>query len=157
MAKHNSLDRYQKQTAQFRKDPAKSSAVSSHSQFRKNNMGLENLDEKRHYVGVYAQDQDSLARYEGEGYVVETLREGGPRYRGYSTAKEGEPVTFRGHILMSIDKEELAENIAVRQANCDAIQRKMKSKKDEDQRIDGRYGVPGVIVDRNDLDMPSPV
>jgi len=159
MTKHEKLEEYrQSQDSEnsIRKDPPKSSAVSSHAQFRKDNMGLINLDPKRHYVGVFARDEESVARYEGEGYVVETVRNDGPKYSGYSNANTGEPVVFRGHILMSIDRIELAANNARKQAQSDALQNKIRNKKEEDQRYDGTYGVAGVSVTQHEVSIPAP-
>lgn len=156
MAKHNQLEEYRESQSSedsVRTDPRKSSATSSHDQFRKLQMGLTNCDPNRHYVGALVRDGDAVARYEDQGYVVETVRKGGPKYNGYSTAKYGEPILFRGHMLMSIDNQELAAYNAKRQAVCDALRNKMRLKKEKGQNF---TGVDGVIVDRHDVDIPAP-
>jgi hypothetical protein len=158
MANHKQLEEYrQSQDSSedsIRSDPKKSSAVSSHDQFRKLQMGLSNCDPNRHYVGVYAQDGDALSRCEDVGYVVETVRQGGPKYSGFTTAKDGEPILFRGHILMSIDKKDLAAYNEKKQAQCDALRNRMRLKKEKEQSF---TGVHGVIVDSHEVDIPAPV
>ena len=44
--------------------------------------------------------------YEEMGYVKEVFREKGLRMAAGKTARDGEFVTFRGHVLMSIEKKQ---------------------------------------------------
>lgn len=67
-------------------------------------------DPTRHYVAVYQNSEDyGPEYYEYLGYEVEIAREGGPRFLAGRTAKMGEPVTMRGHVLMSCTGERKAE------------------------------------------------
>lgn len=63
---------------------------------------LSNKDPKRHYVLANPNDPycgvDEMA---ARGYLVETIRKGGPYYPGIQASKEGSAVTRLGQVLMS--------------------------------------------------------
>lgn len=71
--------------------------------------GLKNTDPDRKYVLVYLNEVAmGVEFYEENGYSKEVHREGGPRFFATRDQKVGEPMVFRGHLLMSIGKEEHA-------------------------------------------------
>lgn len=60
-------------------------------------------DPNRHYVLAYKGDVETgMHHYLGLGYVVETWRDDGPRFRGGRTGRDGDEMEMRGHVLMSI-------------------------------------------------------
>jgi hypothetical protein len=90
----------QAQTAK-RKDPVRRAADGNNTSAQ-----LKNADPGRKYVLVNLSDVDALGTYEENGYVREVAHKDGPRLFGMRTAqKDGEVILFRGHVLMSVDKE----------------------------------------------------
>lgn len=68
---------------------------------------LVNSDPRRKYVFAYLGDSQLGADfYEHLGYKREVLQEGGVRISGVKSVKPGDLLTFRGHVLMSIELEE---------------------------------------------------
>lgn len=68
---------------------------------------LANSNPKRKYVFAYLGDSQLGADYyEHLGYKREVLEEGGVRIIGVKSTKPGDIITFRGHVLMSIEVEE---------------------------------------------------
>jgi hypothetical protein len=84
----------------------------------------------RHYVLVYkAAVEGGIDDYAEAGYVVEkygSQRESGdvegPTIRGLQ-AKSGQPIEFRGHVLMSISLEDAKALIAAEQAEADLVEK----------------------------------
>ena len=68
-------------------------------------------DRKYIYVYTNAADGTGVPFYEELGYSVEHHGEGSPRMVGVKKQPSGQPIMFRGHVLMSIPLEE-AERIA---------------------------------------------
>ena len=71
---------------------------------------LENKDPRRHYVLAY--DLDTLcgrAYLASLGYQVEKRVEGGVHFKNGEVGQMGEPLMWRGHVLMSIDQETRAQ------------------------------------------------
>lgn len=101
------------------------------------------LDPKRHYVAVYkAAEENGIGEYEERGYVVELVRADGPRsITGTKTRGEGQPVEYRGHVLMSIEREELAAQEAQGQAEADALERRIIRR---DGMVDHMRGIHGL-------------
>lgn len=94
-----------------RKDPVRRHADGAH-----NIATLRGADPRRKYVLVNMSDLDAMGTYEENGYVRELSTHDGPRLFGMrTTIKPGEPITYRGHVLMSVDKK-TAEDIAKRGA-----------------------------------------
>lgn len=94
-----------------RKDP-----VRRHADGANNTATLRGADPRRKYVLVNLSDTDALGTYEENGYVREVSSKDGPRLFGMrTTIKPGDVITFRGHVLMSIDKK-AAEEIRLRGA-----------------------------------------
>jgi len=56
-----------------------------------------------YYVAV-SKDGEAIGQYEGMGYAIERYEEGGPRF-SLRTVKIGEPIEYRGTVLMSIAQE----------------------------------------------------
>lgn len=75
---------------------------------------LKHSDPTRKYVLINPNDQAmGIEFYEELGYTIERSRPQGPKFFAGKTCKDGDVITFRGHVLMSIDKkthEELREN-----------------------------------------------
>ena len=65
-------------------------------------------DPTRHYVWASANDEVdfNVDYYEGMGYELERRSEGGIRVLRGSSVKEGEPLKFRGLVLMSCSEEQ---------------------------------------------------
>jgi hypothetical protein len=74
---------------------------------------LKNRRPDRHYVVVNPNDPDAMAEYTAQGYVVEITSndKDALTFEAGVTSKEGEPLSQRGGITMSIDKEEHARII----------------------------------------------
>ncbi|MDX2253285.1 MAG: hypothetical protein NW202_13450 [Nitrospira sp.] len=115
---------------------------------------VRNADPTRHYVLVYTPQVDEYAEND---YMIELVREGGPMVGAGVTAKAGEPVQYRGHILMSISKESLRDQVingsldghAFGQKWADAMEERILQK---DGGNDPLRGIGGsyMRVDRND-------
>lgn len=70
-------------------------------------LDLVNKDPSRHYVFAYDLDSMCGRSYLASlGYKVEKLSETGVRLRNGDTGNVGDPITWRGNVLMSISKEE---------------------------------------------------
>lgn len=68
-----------------------------------------NRDENRSYVLVH-RNETAIGQYELRGYMRETKRPDGPRLAMQAKdTRDGDYVVALGHVLMSIDKAELAE------------------------------------------------
>lgn len=94
-----------------RKDPVRRHADGAH-----NVATLKGADPRRKYVLVNLSDTDALGTYEENGYTREVSSQDGPRLFGMrTTIKPGEVITYRGHVLMSIDKK-TADDIRLRGA-----------------------------------------
>lgn len=91
----------------------------------------------RHYVlahrGAGGEEDYREAGYEVERYASKI--EDGCRVAGEKRAKAGDAITFRGHVLMSIDIEDAKARAAEAQAEADEI---------EKQIIRQRRGVDGL-------------
>ena len=76
---------------------------------------VKNGDPSRSYVLQYLSDEDGFTSRIENGWVVEQFREGGPmvgpnmNVREQRAYKVGEMIVYRGHVLMSIDKQSLAD------------------------------------------------
>ena len=125
-----------------RKDPAP-----RHSDGAAWGTQLKGRDPAKKYVFVsQTAIEMGIEFYEELGYVQETLREGGPRPAAGRTSKPGEFVTFRGHVLMSVDKQ-VASEIAINgspgagrgQREWDILERRILDK----NRPDLLRNVPG--------------
>jgi hypothetical protein len=66
---------------------------------------IKGADPERHYVWVNPNSEMGLEYYEHLGYDVEEKRVGGPSVAGGRTTQDGQPITMRGHVLMSCDAE----------------------------------------------------
>lgn len=64
---------------------------------------LINRNPDRVYVGA-AQGTGAVDEYLGRGYEIERYEEGGVRF-SVKTAKPGDAIEYKGHVLMSISKE----------------------------------------------------
>lgn len=75
---------------------------------------LRDPDETRRYVLAYEGDTETGAEYYRDlGYVEEVATEKGVRFgAGRVTAKTGQPLRMKGHILMSIARKEYDDIIA---------------------------------------------
>jgi hypothetical protein len=70
---------------------------------------LENEDPNRKYLLANRNDERTMMVYRYMGFVPEEYQPGGLRFKGGPTVKEGEELSYRGHVLMSISKEKWAE------------------------------------------------
>lgn len=131
-------------TATKRKDPAP-----RHADGAAWGSQLRNRDPNLKYVFVNEAAIDGgVEFYEDLGYEKIVLREGGARPAAGRTGKIGEYVTFRGHVLMAIPKEQAA-SIALNgapgagrgQREWDSIQKGLLSKSRPDilQGVDGKH------------------
>jgi hypothetical protein len=66
---------------------------------------VRNQDPTKKYKLVYRGDEATLGDSLEEGWAFEVYREGGPHLGIGVTAKVGEPISYKGSLLMSIDKE----------------------------------------------------
>ncbi len=96
--------------------------------------------------------------YEEKGYVVEhwpsfeglaeadlkRARLNGLRFAGSKMGRPGEPMTTRGHVLMSIDLETYREQQAAEQASYDAIERQVGT---AESYLDGAKRGMGTVKD----------
>lgn len=69
-------------------------------------LDLVNKDPRKKYVGVYQGDTDAMMSYNWQGYTPVIFKKGGVAIRGLRTCKEGEPLTYRGHVIMEVLKED---------------------------------------------------
>lgn len=69
---------------------------------------LRNQDPSKHYVYVSLGDPDALAQYEYLGYERELLDADGVQPAVGKTCKPGDVIEMRGHVLMSISREDRA-------------------------------------------------
>jgi hypothetical protein len=71
--------------------------------------GLKGSNPDRKYVLVYKGDSAmGVEYYEELGYTIERYREGGPTFFAAKTGQTGDVMEYRGHVLMSISKEDHA-------------------------------------------------
>lgn len=91
-------------TAARRKDP-----VRRHADGAANVASVRNPDPRRKYVLVSMSDNDAMGTYEENGFVREYLTADGVRLFGQKSVKPGELITYRGHVLMSIETEKAEE------------------------------------------------
>lgn len=77
---------------------------------------VRNPDGDRQYVLQYMADIDGFTARLENGWVIEVFREGGPIVGPNLSAdsrkpyREGDQITYRGHVLMSIEKAILADH-----------------------------------------------
>ena len=63
--------------------------------------------ERYHYVGVFRGDDDAWMNYSLKGYEqVEYRGADGPRVRGARTCEMGQPLEYKGHVVMALPREE---------------------------------------------------
>lgn len=95
------LPQKRSQASTERKDPPNRLLEGYHS------TRLVNSDPEKTYVFAYEGDSDTgVPMYEHLGYQIVKYREGGVRM-AIKNAAEGDPIRFRGHILMEADKAEI--------------------------------------------------
>lgn len=87
-----------KKQKRSRKDPRPRPAYADINQVRGG-------DRDRKYVLVY---RPTVERYLEIGYEIEVSRPGGPKLSG-RTVKDGEPLEYSGHVLMSMSAEDFAD------------------------------------------------
>jgi hypothetical protein len=122
-----------------RRDPAPRRVDRTIGQF-----AIKGADPTKSYVWAYKVG-DAVGYYENLGYEVVLHAEDGPHAitaRKRST-KPGEPVESFGQLLMSIDKTELAEMEAERQAEVDQMEARIISKGGGVDSLRGIHGVRG--------------
>lgn len=110
---------------------------------------LRNRDPLLKYVFVNeAALEGGVEFYEDLGYEKVVMREGGPRVAAGRTSKMGDFVMFRGHVLMSIPKDQAkaiemngAPGAGRGQLEWDKIQKGLISKSRPDilQGVDGKH------------------
>lgn len=88
---------------------------------------LKNADPAKKYVYVNKADQlGGIGYYENIGYEIETKRDGGPVCGSLRKGTpNGSPIEFMGHVLMSIDKEEVEAQDAEGMESVIAMQRRI--------------------------------
>lgn len=68
---------------------------------------LKGANPQKRYVCVHPDHQvNGVDAYESEGWEVVKYQKGGVSFARGKTAREGEPVTYMGMVLMSIDRTE---------------------------------------------------
>jgi hypothetical protein len=87
-----------KQQKRSRKDPRPRPAFADINQVRSG-------DRDRKYVLCY---RPTVERYLEIGWEIEVSRFGGPKLSG-RTVKEGEPLEYSGHVLMSMSREDFED------------------------------------------------
>lgn len=72
---------------------------------------LKNRDPRRHYTLVYSGDgaDQGVEHYRSIGYVVEEASADGVALQAGTTVAMGQPITMRGHVLMSCSQERYEE------------------------------------------------
>lgn len=120
-----------------RRIDAKPRALDGGANFSK----VKNRDPDRDYVLVYQgtpHDEYGVGYYEGLGYEVEKHAEGPDAVAlagGKTTRGVGDPITFRGHVLMSCSKADKEQRVRwgddgdTGQQSVDALEKKIVSKK----------------------------
>jgi len=141
-----------KPTSVLRKDPPTSRDVTGTAFGGK----IVGGDPTRRYVGVFAKDETALERYFSEGYQIEKSRQDGPNLTTGITCKDGDPLTWRGNVIMSIPKDEYARQQADRQQTLDNIRNSMRARKDADSRAI-RAGGRGIRIEEHEVRIPPPV
>lgn len=95
----------QQAAAQARRDPVQRQADGADY-----NTVLKGAAKDRSYVFVYQNSNDMGPDYYRElGYVVERYHKDSPTVFALSKGKDNDPILFRGHVLMSIEKSRLEE------------------------------------------------
>lgn len=104
-------------------------------------------------VSFYAGLAEGIGLPNSDGYVVETVREGGPKFgHGGETGRSGEPIRFRGHVLMSCPMgfkellQEVGEDGQSGQKAADERDRQYKKKGAHDD-LQG-IAAPGITLER---------
>lgn len=98
-------------------------------------------DPSKHYVWAYKVGLGGVGYYENIGYDVEIKRPGGPFCVSMrKSVGDGQPIEWQDNVLMSIDKEELAEQEAAAQLEVDALERRILS---PGGVVDGLRGING--------------
>lgn len=107
-------------------------------------------------VAFYSGLAEGIGLPSSDGYVVEIIREGGPKF-GHgndATGKNGEPIRFRGHVLMSCPKgfKELLEEVG----DDGQSGQKAADERDRQYKRKGAYddlrgiAAPGISLERAD-------
>jgi hypothetical protein len=117
---------------------------------------LKNTDPTRRYVGVFRHDETALENKLAAGYRIERVRPGGPEFLAGHTGKEGDPLLWKGNIIVSIDIAQYREQMLAAQANVDAMIRAVKARTDDNGRAI-RQRIPGVRIDSHEVNIPEPV
>lgn len=138
-----------------RRDPKKRAVDGSAAWTR-----LENRRDDRHYVLVYSGDgaEFGVPYYESLGYSIETVQPGGVALKAGRTSKNGEPVSFRGHVLMSISTEDYEDIVEYGpdgqsgQVGADEIEDRMVDRSKGVDLLRGMGGLTGVHVTGRQLD-----
>lgn len=96
--------------------PSRAKTEASDESFRKDprpraiggvvRLELENKDPRFKYVAVYRGDADAMMSYTWQGYTPVTVEPGGVRIRGLRTAEDGQELTYKGHVVMALPKDE---------------------------------------------------
>lgn len=103
--------------------------------------GIKGGDPSKHYVWAYKVGVGGIGFYENLGYDIEVKRPVGPYCVSLRrSAGDGQPIEWQDNVLMSIDKEILAEREAEAQLEVDAVERKILS---PGGAVDGLRGITG--------------
>ncbi len=87
---------------------------------------IRNQDPTRHYVLANPNDNDTgVAYYLGLGYEVERWRKDGPVPLVAHTLKDGDEITVKGQVLMSISNDDHLKIDEEGRAYVDELERKM--------------------------------
>lgn len=136
------MPRKKSDVAVGRKDPPTRELEGYHS------TRLINQDPSKTYVFAYEGDQDTgVNMYEHLGYEVIRYEEGGVRM-AIKKATIGEPIRYRGHVLMAADK---AEILARWQAAQDAETVREKRIVNGAGGIDPLRGISNNVLARGEL------
>ncbi len=65
-----------------------------------------NQDKRFKYVGVFRGDEDATASYDFQGYEPVIATEGGPRIRGVRRVELGQPLEWKGHVVMAVARDQ---------------------------------------------------
>lgn len=99
---------------------------------------LDGKDPSRHYVFAYDLDQMCGRPYLASlGYQVEKYREGGVKVKNGDTGNPGDPIMFRGHVLMSISNEQRQAIDQDGQAWANRVEEKIVRRHDVDDLLRG--------------------
>jgi hypothetical protein len=89
---------------------------------------IANADHARFkYAGVFRGDEDAMQNYGWLGWTpVEYTGKGGPHIAGMVTGEPGQHLEWKGHIVMSIPRDEHAAIVAEGQERGDMLSRQMQ-------------------------------